>query len=229
MRGLLWRFTSRGAEPPAKIPMPPLPSGRRLTSVDELVRGAERIPSMLSAEAGKFLYALCYLQTLPGDVVEVGSWQGYSTSFLARATRDSANGALFAIDHFRGNAGTEDRYVVGRPDLSDLRDNFERNMRSLGLWESVHLLDMPDEEAASRLAGHRLRFLFVDGDHTRAGVERDIRLFFPMLQPSALVVFDDFSARFPGLVAAVDHLLETTPVQRAFSFRNTLVVMVAGA
>ncbi|HEX6535847.1 MAG TPA: class I SAM-dependent methyltransferase [Gemmatimonadaceae bacterium] len=225
MRGLLARFARRDAAPPP-IPMPPLPSGRRITSVDDLVRSAAPIPSMLSAEAGKFLYALCYMQTLPGDVVEIGSWQGYSTSFLARATRDSGNGSFFAIDHFRGNVGKEDRYVVGRADLSDLRSNFERNMRSLALWESVTLLDMPDEEAARRLEGHHLRFLFVDGDHTRAGVERDIRLFFPMLVPGAIAVFDDFSARFPGLVDALDHLLATTPVRRAFGYRNTLVVLV---
>ena len=34
------------------------------------------IPGMITPEAGKFLYSLCYMQDLKGDVVEIGSWQG---------------------------------------------------------------------------------------------------------------------------------------------------------
>lgn len=201
-----------------------LPSGRPITAVDDLVERAAFIPSMLSPESGKFLYALCYLQQIAGDVVEIGSWQGYSTSFLARAVKDSGNGSFFAIDHFRGNVGKEDRYRVGAADLSDLRANFERNMRQLGVWDAVHLLDMPDDDAAERLHGRTVRFLFIDGDHSRSGVEKDIRLFFPLLHPGAIVVFDDFAPRFPGLLEAVDDLLAKSPVRRAFSYRNTLVV-----
>ena len=41
------------------------------------------IPGMITSEAGKFLYSLCYMQDLEGDVVEIGSWQGRSSIFLA--------------------------------------------------------------------------------------------------------------------------------------------------
>ena len=209
---------------PAVVPPVSFPSGRALTSVDELVNRAASIPRMLSSESGKFLYALCYMQHIAGDVVEVGSWQGYSTSFLASAVRDSGNGMLYAIDHFRGNVGKEDRYRVGADDLSDLRDNFERNMRQLGLWDSLTLFDMPNQTAATRLTGRNVRFLFIDGDHTREGVTKDIELFLPLLLPGAIVVFDDFAARFPGVVEATDELLDRIPVRRVFSYSNTLVL-----
>lgn len=215
-----------GAAParPAEVSPASFPSGRALTSIDELVNRAASIPRMLSSESGKFLYALCYMQQIAGDVVEIGSWQGYSTSFLASAVRDSGNGMLYAIDHFRGNVGKEDRYRVGTDDLSDLRANFERNMRQLGLRDHLTLLDMPNEQAVKRLAGRNVRFLFIDGDHTREGVQKDIGLFFPHLLPGAIVVFDDFAARFPGVVEATDELLGRTPVRRVFSYRNTLVL-----
>lgn len=213
----------RSAPPPVTVPVT-FPSGRSLTTLDDLVQQASPIPRMLSSESGKFLYALCYMQQLEGDVVEVGSWQGYSTSFLARAVRDSRNGMLYAIDHFRGNVGKEDRYRVGAADLSDLRGNFERNMRKLGLRDSIALLDMPNETAVTRLPGRNIRFLFIDGDHTREGVTNDISLFFPLLLPGAIVVFDDFAARFPGVVEATDELLDNIPVSRAFSYANTLVL-----
>ena len=215
-----------GAAPAAPESVPPVsfPSGRAFSSTDELVNRAASIPRMLSSESGKFLYALCYMQQISGDVVEIGSWQGYSTSFLASAVRDSRNGMLYAIDHFRGNVGKEDRYRVGADDLNDLRGNFERNMRRLALWENLELLDMPNEQAVARLAGRAVRFLFIDGDHTREGVTKDIGLFFPLLLPGAIVVFDDFAARFPGVVEATDEMLGRTAVQRVFSYKNTLVL-----
>lgn len=213
----------RSAPAPAIAP-PAFPSGRSFTTVDQLVSQASSIPRMLSPESGKFLYALCYMQQLEGDVVEVGSWQGYSTSFLASATRDSGNGRLYAIDHFRGNVGKEHRYRVGSEDLSDLRGNFERNMQRLGLREHITLLDMPNEAAVTRLPGRNVRFLFVDGDHTREGVSKDIQLFTPLLLEGAIAVFDDFAARFPGVVEATDELLATMPARRVFSYANTLVL-----
>ena len=195
---------------------------RGISSLQTVAASASSIPGMLSEESGKILYVLCATQLLDGDVVEIGSWQGYSTSFLGRATRDSRNGTFFAIDHFRGNEGKQRYYVVGEPDLSDLRMNFERNMKTIGIWDDIELLDMPNREAAARLAGRSVRFLFIDGDHSRAGVEADIALFFPLLQSGSIVVFDDFSEEGIELVRAVDALLDRQPLSRVFSYSNTL-------
>jgi predicted O-methyltransferase YrrM len=181
------------------------------------------IPGMVTAESGKILFALCMIQQTKGAVVEVGSWQGRSSSFLARAVMETGNGPFYAIDHFRGNIGKEELYRVKRSDLSDLRDNFEDNLTSMGLWDSVTLLDMPNDEAVSRIT-EPIRFLFLDGDHTRAGVERDIELFFPKLAASAIVVFDDYDANFRGLVDAVNETLTRAPPRRAFTFKKSLVV-----
>lgn len=204
------------AAPDALIPGTP--------DFERLAQAAADIPSMLGRQSAFALYLLCYLQELRGDVVEVGCWQGYSTSFLATAARDSHNGMLHAIDHFRGNAGKEQFYVVDRTDLSDLREGFESNLRRLGVWDSVHLLDMPNEEAVRHLEGVGVRMLFIDADHSKAGVEKDIRLFFPLVSPGGLVVFDDFSAHFPGLVEAVDRLIKTQHLERVCCYQNTLVL-----
>lgn len=199
---------------------------RAIPVLEQIVASSSEIPGMLSEESAKNLYLLCASQLLKGDVVEIGSWQGYSTSFLASAVRDSGNGEMFAIDHFHGNEGTQDYYVVGESDLSDLRGNFQRNMESAGVWDVVNLLDMPNSEAAGQLAGRSVRFLFIDGDHTRKGVESDISLFFPMLKSGSMVVFDDFSDEARGVIEAVDALLEKKPVSRIFSYPNTLVMIL---
>ena len=110
--------------------------------------------------------------------MEVGSWQGRSTSFLARAEKNSKNGRFFAIDHFQGNIGREHYYVVGNDDRSDLKNNFLSNMDRLGLQTTVRLLDVPNDQAEKSLQEVQIRFLFIDGDHTKSGVKKDIELFF---------------------------------------------------
>ena len=71
-----------------------------------------------------------------------------------------------------------------------------------------------------------VRFLFVDGDHSRAGVEADITLFFPLLTPGSIVVFDDFSEEAIGLVNEADALLARQPTSKAFNYPNTLVLVL---
>jgi predicted O-methyltransferase YrrM len=179
---------------------------------------------MVPTKSGAYLYLLCYFQRLAGDVAEIGSWQGRSASFIARATREAGNGRFFAIDHFKGNIGKEQHYKVGKDDLSDLRDGFTRNMRAAGLEDSVTLYDMPSKDAAAQIADGSLRFLFIDGDHTREGVEKDLALFVPKLKPGAIVVFDDFSPAFPGVVSATDDFIARTRPTRKLAYGNGLVV-----
>lgn len=199
---------------------------RKITDLERLASISLSIPGMVTPQSGQMLYALCSMQHISGDVVEIGSWQGRSTSFLARAVQDSGNGKFFAIDHFRGNLGKESSYVVGKNDLSDLKTNFLNNIREVGLESSVNLLDMPNIEAATQFRPGQIRFLFIDGDHTEEGVTQDIKLFFPSLCPGAIVVFDDFSPAFPGLLEVVNDLLENEGISQCLSYKNTLVVRI---
>ena len=85
---------------------------------------------------------------------------------------------------------------------------------------------MPNDDAVKKLGGRTIRFLFVDGDHTREGAERDINLSFPLLVPDSIVVFDDFRHNVPGLIQAIDSMLKTHDFERVFSYRNTLAIMI---
>ncbi len=201
-------------------------SSTKIIDLESLAQISLQIPGMITPNSGQFLYSLCYMQVLQGDVVEIGSWQGRSTSFLARAVENSKNGKFYAIDHFNGNVGKEKCYVVNNKDLSDLKENFISNINKIGLSNSVNLLDMPNEEAEVIIRDIKIRFLFIDGDHTEEGVEKDIALFFPKLMAGSIVVFDDFSEGFPGVIKAVDNLINRQKFSRIMSYRKTLVLMV---
>lgn len=198
---------------------------KEIVDLDRLSNINESIQGMTTKESGKFLFSLCYMQELNGDVVEVGSWQGKSASYLARATKESKNGDFYAIDHFKGNKGKEDLYSTGKENYSS-KEAFTDNMEKIGLTKYVHLLDMKNTDASEKLQKNKIRFLFIDGDHTRKGVEKDIELFFPMLTKGSIVVFDDYFNGFPGLVQAIEKLLQDNDFSRVFYYRHTLVVKV---
>ena len=183
------------------------------------------IPGMITPESGKFLYTLCYMQELQGDVVEIGSWQGRSTTFLARAVKESRNGNLYAIDHFCGNVGKEEFYAVDGS-VDNLKRSFEENISKFKLTDIVNLLDMPNVEASKKLKDKTIRFLFIDGDHTKAGVKKDIELFFPRLVKGSVVVFDDYFDGFSGLLEAVDEVLKHNEFSRVFYYRHTLGIKI---
>ncbi len=209
-------------EPHCRIP---LQSGK-IVDLEALGNISLSVPGMIVPRSGQLLYTMCYLQSLPGDVVEIGSWQGRSTSFLARAVQNSGNGRFYAIDHFQGNVGKEQYYVVDKTDLSDLEAGFRANIERIGLSDSVKLLNMSNEEACHHLEDSTVRFLFIDGDHTKAGVQKDFELFFPKLIPGAIIVFDDFRSSLTGLIEAVDEFMLKHSCSRKLSYGNTLVLML---
>lgn len=181
------------------------------------------IPGMVSDEACQLLYTLCFAQNLEGDVLEVGCWQGKSTSYLAQATIDSKNGSLHVIDHFKGNPGREKRYRLRRRDLSDLEQSFRQRMSRLGLTDVLRVHAMETGTAVGALADDSFRMIFLDGDHRADAVERDVRLFWPKLKAGGWMAFDDYSDRFPGVMAAANALVDRTGA-RCFGAHEMLFV-----
>ena len=199
-------------------------SGNQIVDLEKLSSCAQEIPGMTDSKAGQFLFTMCYLQQEEGDVVEIGSWQGRSTSYLARAVQSSGNGKMYAIDPFTGNVGKESYYVVNKNDLSDLKDNFLNNIKMLGLADVVELLPMTSDKASLILADKKVRYLFIDGDHSEEGVTKDLECFFPLIRPGGIIVFDDFLQNATGLISAVNRHMQKNKPKKAFTFKKTLVI-----
>lgn len=196
---------------------------RDIIDIEKLGGMSLSIPGMITPDSGKYLYALCYMQELKGDVVEIGSWQGRSTIFLASAVNESKNGRFYAIDHFGGNVGKEEHYVVNGS-LNGLKESFEENISRFKLSKVVNLLNMPNTDAFEIIKNNTIRFLFIDGDHTKSGVKKDIELFFPRLVKGSIIVFDDYFNGFPGLIEAANDVINEYNPSRVFYYRHTLVL-----
>ncbi len=196
----------------------------KIVSVNSISALSNNIKGMISHRAGEELFSLVYMQNLSGNVVEIGSFQGKSTFFLGSAVKLSGNGKLFAIDHFKGNIGKEKFYKVGKSDLSDLEEGFKNNIERFFLNDTVTLYNESTETAIKYIEDASVRFLFIDGDHTAAGVSKDLKLFRRKLKSGAIIAFDDYAPSFPGVVDVVNKFIISEKINKKYLIGRTLVI-----
>jgi predicted O-methyltransferase YrrM len=111
--------------------------------------------------------------------LEIGSYQGVSAAVIAEAL--DAKGNLHCIDPWPDtpHGSTSPEYLM-----------FERHLRRLGLWERIVVLRGLSGEIAERIP-EDLDFIFVDGDHSWAGIEADWKIVQQKLRPGGNVCFHD--------------------------------------
>ncbi len=140
---------------------------------DPAVRG------FLPDEEGEYLHALALDGTRSGPVLEIGSYCGRSTLWLADAARQT-NSVVFAIDHHRGSEEHQPGEFFHDPTLTDAQGQFDslpefrRNISASGFSETV----IPIISSASLLAQYwrsPLGLLFIDGGHSLDAALADYR------------------------------------------------------
>lgn len=158
--------------------------------VDDRVRG------FLSTAEGEALYSLAAEALTLGPCVEVGSYCGRSTIYLAAAAK-LHDSIVYAIDHHQGSEEQQPGEAFHDSELYDAElgrldsfGEFRRNIRRFGLEPWV----MPMVATSARAAVYwntRLGMVFIDGAHTLAAVLADYRAFMPHLKPGGILALHD--------------------------------------
>ena len=133
-------------------------------------------------ESSWLLYGLVRAMR-PAVCVEIGSAHGRSTCFIGAALRDLGRGHLFAIDPHTATNWNDDGSVETLVAL-------QRNLRWVGVEQYVTVVRDTSAAAAAHWQ-QPIDFLFIDGDHSYAGVKNDWQLFAPFVQPLGAVIFHD--------------------------------------
>jgi MMP 1-O-methyltransferase len=143
-------------------------------------QAASPIEGWLSDAQGRALFEAAASTTGRGAIVEIGSWKGRSTTWLARGAR-LAGQRVCAVDPHQ--ASRED------PSADTLQE-FLDNLQRAGVGDIVDPFVMSSEEAAARIIG-AVELLFIDGDHSEDGSRRDAELWLPRLIEGGTVMFHD--------------------------------------
>ena len=137
-----------------------------------------------------------------GDTVELGSWVGLTTCYLATATQVHGTGRVYAVDTFEGTKEGGDRYAaVEKYGGSTLRA-FREQIDQAGVADVVEPLVGMTQDVARRYPGEPIRVLLIDADHSFDGVKRDFRRWSPLVEPGGLIIFHDY--QMPDVARFVD-------------------------
>lgn len=112
-----------------------------------------------SVKEGKLLYKLAKQCTGKGVIVEIGSWKGYSTIWLADGSKAGNSVPIFAIDTFEG-----DKLHYGKGETETYQE-FMRNITDAGVRDIITPIVKTSEEAEIGLSLKPVELLWIDGDH----------------------------------------------------------------
>jgi len=121
-----------------------------------------------------------------GIIVEVGSFEGYSTIILAKALTEYV--CVYAIDPHTGKLCESDE--MESPSVSDSWTRFKKNIQDVGVSQVVQPLRMESEQAVAKW-DKPIRLLWIDGSHRYEDVKKDFLLWQSYLIPCGVVVFHD--------------------------------------
>jgi len=119
----------------------------------------------------------------PESCVEIGSAQGWSACHIGLALRENVRGKLYAIDPHHPTSWNDTDAVDTLPIL-------RQNLRRCGIERYVEIVRSTSEEAARNWTAP-IDFLFIDGDHSYAGVKSDFEMFAPLVRAGGVVAFHD--------------------------------------
>lgn len=126
----------------------------------------------------------------PKTVIEIGSWLGSSTRFIA--SHLPKNGILYAVDTWRGSQN--EAVHMQDPRLPHLYQLFLSNIKHANLTDKIVPIRMESKEAANAL-NVRADLIYIDGSHDVLSVMEDILSWYPHLNEKGLMCGDDWGAK----------------------------------
>lgn len=146
----------------------------------------ETVEGWLTREEGELLYRLARACKGNGVIVEIGSFKGKSTIWLAKGSQAGAGVPVYAIDPHTGSE--EHRPSVGEPLWT--YEEFMANLRRAQVEEIVKPL-LSTSEAAVVSFELPVELLFIDGDHRYEAVRQDFDLWVPKLIEDGYLLMHD--------------------------------------
>ncbi|MCZ7569848.1 MAG: DUF4185 domain-containing protein [Ardenticatenaceae bacterium] len=169
---------------------------------EEVKQLALTTKGFLSEAEGLRLYELAAESSRRAPCLEIGSYCGRSTLFLAEGCRMGGSHPLFAIDHHQGSEEQQAGQAYFDPDLFDAREgvvntlgSFMSTLRRAGLTEWVIPIVTESRRASRYWPETELSLVFLDGGHSEEDAFQDFRGWSRRVLPGGYLcihdVFDD--------------------------------------
>jgi len=177
---------------------------RRVTADAELAMREEvrqlalAAKGFLSEQEGMKLFELACEASSLAPCLEIGSYCGKSTLFLAEGCRLAGRHCVYAVDHHRGSEEQQPGQQYFDSDLCDAAagrvntlPSFLGNLARAGLRDWVIPVISESARFAANWTGGGFSLVFIDGGHSRRDVESDFLGWEPHVIPGGWLCFHD--------------------------------------
>jgi predicted O-methyltransferase YrrM len=161
-----------------------------------LRRAAESAPGFMPAAEGQALFHAAADYACRGPVLEVGTYCGKSTIYLAAAAR-AAGQLVVTVDHHRGSEEHQPGWEYHDPGLVDPRTGrldtlpaLRATLAAAGLEDHVVVVVGRSADVA-RIWRTPLGMVFIDGGHTEQAAMTDYRGWTPWVTPGGVLAIHD--------------------------------------
>lgn len=149
--------------------------------------------------------------------LDIGVYRGRSLLPQALSHRESGGGLAYGVDPWSAEDAEEHDHDALRNEIEAFvaSTNFEqvyqdvmRRITDFDLAPYTIVLRTTSDRAARQFAADGTHFglIHIDGNHDAEPVLRDVRAYFPLLQPGGFLVMDDVS--WPSVKPAVEEVLK---------------------
>ena len=156
-------------------------------SKSQILEMTRPVEGWLFNAEGALLYDLAQQCTGRGVIVEIGSWKGKSTIWLAKGTEAGSRVKVYAIDP---HTGSEEHQNQQQQVWTF--DEFKRNIAMAKVSDLVCPILKTSTAAASDFS-QPVELVFIDGAHDYASVKQDFELWFPKVVEGGTIAFHDTS------------------------------------
>lgn len=143
-----------------------------------------------------------------GEIVEIGSFLGRSTCWLAYGSKTAGREKVTAVDHFKGSPEHQPgkrHQCKALIKEGTTYNRFLKNIRSMDVEDHVRPVIADSVEAAGDWTGP-IRLLFIDGNHSYEGSQRDFEAWSGFLISGGYAGFHDID-QWPGVTGYYNHLM----------------------
>lgn len=137
--------------------------------------------------------------------VELGSWLGKSSAFMACEIRKSKKSIQFDCVDIWQSVPEEPFYHPRIEEIGDVYHAFLDNMKKVGVLDIVKPIKLDSVKASSLYGSKSLNFVFVDANHTYEFVKKDIELWISKIKKGGYMGGHDYNS-CEGVKRAVDEI-----------------------
>lgn len=172
------------------------------------------LDGLISEEVGLRLAELAAQVPATLSIVELGSYKGKSSCYLAEGAREGNGAHVWCVEAWDSPGNVTGRFKYAAPAT---REAFTLQVKSVGLEDQITPLQGFTYDVVRRWR-RSIGLLYIDASHRYPDVKADYEAWSPFVVPDGVLVFDDYSDVNRGVKALVDELRRHSPQWQGWTF-----------